>query len=157
MNSHLTSPKSAANLDDNLGRISGCTSRGLPDDGDDSCQLLLRLGFEERTHGSHHSFRKEGIEEEINLQRDDSKAKVYQVRQVGAVILKCRLGGELILFLSLKGVVSCMPERVNNVAVRFGELDSNTQIRALSAMGGVLHCGDHSRLLLAKSKPPPSR
>ena len=62
---------------------------------DDLRQLLLRLGFEERTHGSHHSFRKEGIEEKINLQRDDSKAKAYQVRQVRAVILKYKLGGEL--------------------------------------------------------------
>ena len=62
---------------------------------DDLRQLLLRPGFEERTRGSHHCFRKEGIEEKINRQRDDSKAKVYQVRQVRAVILKYKLGGEL--------------------------------------------------------------
>ena len=62
---------------------------------DDLRQLLLRLGFEERMRGSHHTFRKEGIEEKINLQRDGSKAKVYQVRQVRAVILKHKLGGEL--------------------------------------------------------------
>lgn len=62
---------------------------------DDLRQLLLRLGFEERKRGSHHTFRKAGIEEKINLQRDDSKAKPYQVRQVRAVILKYRLGGEL--------------------------------------------------------------
>ncbi len=62
---------------------------------DDLRQLLLRLGFEERIHGSHHTFRKAGIEEKINLQRDDSKAKVYQVRQVRTVILKHKLGGEL--------------------------------------------------------------
>ena len=43
-------------------------------------QLLLRLGFEERVRGSHHIFRKDGVEERINLQRDGSKAKVYQVR-----------------------------------------------------------------------------
>jgi hypothetical protein len=58
-------------------------------------QLLLRLGFEERRRGSHHTFRKEGIEEKINLQRDDSKAKAYQVRQVRTVILKYKLGGEM--------------------------------------------------------------
>lgn len=62
---------------------------------DDVRQLLLRLGFEERKRGSHHTFRKEGIEEKINLQRDGSKAKTYQVRQVRALILKYKLGGEL--------------------------------------------------------------
>ena len=46
--------------------------------------LLLRLGFEERMRGSHHNFRREGIEEKINLQRDNGKAKAYQVRQVRA-------------------------------------------------------------------------
>lgn len=62
---------------------------------DDLRQLLLRLGFEERRRGSHHIFRRERIEEKINLQRDDGKAKAYQVRQVRAVILKYKLGGEL--------------------------------------------------------------
>jgi HicA toxin of bacterial toxin-antitoxin, len=60
----------------------------------DLCQLLRRLGFEERTRGSHHMFRRAGVEEKINLQRDNGKAKAYQVRQVRAVILKYRLGGE---------------------------------------------------------------
>jgi hypothetical protein len=31
--------------------------------------LLLHLGFEERTRGSHHIFRRVDIEERINLQR----------------------------------------------------------------------------------------
>ena len=62
---------------------------------DDLCQLLLRLGFEERKRGSHHTFRKSKIEEKINLQRDDGKAKAYQVRQVRVVILKYKLGGDL--------------------------------------------------------------
>ena len=61
---------------------------------DELCQLLLRLGFEERTRGSHHIFRKQGIEEKLTLQRDGNKAKVYQVRQVRFVILKHGLGGE---------------------------------------------------------------
>jgi len=52
------------------------------------------LGFEERTRGSHHIFRKSGIEERINLQRDGRKAKPYQVRQVRGVIVKHRLGLE---------------------------------------------------------------
>lgn len=58
------------------------------------CQLLRWLGFEERIRGSHHIFRKSGVEERINLQCDGSKAKVYQVRQVRAIILKYRLGGD---------------------------------------------------------------
>lgn len=56
-------------------------------------QLLRRLGFEERIRGSHHMFRKAGIEEKINLQREGSKAKVYQVRQVRAIISRHKLGG----------------------------------------------------------------
>ena len=54
--------------------------------------LLLSLGFEERTKGSHHIFRKEGVEERINIQREGAKAKPYQVAQVRDVILKYRLG-----------------------------------------------------------------
>ena len=56
--------------------------------------LLTSLGFEERIRGSHHMFRLAGIIEKINLQRDGSKAKVYQVRQVRGVILKYKLGGK---------------------------------------------------------------
>ena len=58
------------------------------------CQLLRRLGFEERVRGSHHIFRRSGVEERINLQQDDKKAKAYQVRQVRAVIVKYGLVGE---------------------------------------------------------------
>ena len=57
--------------------------------------LLTGLGFEERIRGSHHMFRKAGIVEKINLQREGNKAKVYQVRQVRAIILKYKLGGEI--------------------------------------------------------------
>lgn len=56
--------------------------------------LLRRLGFEERIQSSHHLFRKAGVEEKVNLQREGNKAKVYQVRQVRAVILKYGLGGK---------------------------------------------------------------
>ncbi len=52
------------------------------------CGLLRHLGFEERTRGSHHVFRRSGVEELINLQRDSDKAKVYQVRQVRAVLVR---------------------------------------------------------------------
>ncbi len=60
----------------------------------DLCGLLHYLGFTERTRGSHHIFARAGIEERITLQRDRSNAKVYQVRQVRAIILKHKLGEE---------------------------------------------------------------
>lgn len=59
---------------------------------DDLCSLLERLGFDERVKGSHHLFRKAGLEERINLQREGNNTKPYQVKQVRAVILKHRLG-----------------------------------------------------------------
>ncbi len=58
---------------------------------DDLCGLLDRLGFEKRIRGSHHIFRKAGIEERINLQRDGSKAKRYQVKQVRNLLIKYKL------------------------------------------------------------------
>jgi hypothetical protein len=57
-------------------------------DFEDLCSLLRHLGFEERTRGSHHVFRRAGVPELINLQRDGSNAKVYQVRQVRALLLR---------------------------------------------------------------------
>ena len=56
--------------------------------------LLLWLGFQERIRGSHHLYRKTGIRDMINLQKQGSQAKPYQVRQVRAVLLKYRLGGQ---------------------------------------------------------------
>lgn len=50
--------------------------------------LLLSLGFVVRKKGSHHVFRKEGIEEKINLQRDGKNAKPYQVKQIRNMILR---------------------------------------------------------------------
>ncbi len=61
---------------------------------DDLCQLLRWLGFEGRVRGSHPIFRKQSIRDRINLQRDGSKAKVYQVRQVRHVMLTYGLEGE---------------------------------------------------------------
>jgi hypothetical protein len=61
---------------------------------EDLCGLLEKIGFEKRIRGSHHIFRKEEVVEKINLQRDGNKAKVYQVRQVRAVLLKYKLGGD---------------------------------------------------------------
>jgi predicted RNA binding protein YcfA (HicA-like mRNA interferase family) len=59
---------------------------------DDLCQLLESLGFERRVRGSHHLFRKSGVEEKLNLQKAGGQAKPYQVKQVRSVILKAKLG-----------------------------------------------------------------
>ena len=59
---------------------------------DDLRALLESLGFEKRVKGSHHLFRKAGVEERINLQREGNNAKPYQVKAVRAVILKYKLG-----------------------------------------------------------------
>lgn len=58
------------------------------------CQLLSSLGFEERIQGSHHIFSKESIEEILNLQSKQGKAKAYQAKQARNVILKYQLGGQ---------------------------------------------------------------
>ncbi|MBL1208667.1 type II toxin-antitoxin system HicA family toxin [Geminocystis sp. GBBB08] len=58
----------------------------------DLCQLLKRLGFDERIRGSHHIFRKDGIAEKPNIQSDGNKAKAYQVKQIREIILKYNLG-----------------------------------------------------------------
>ena len=60
---------------------------------DEIVHLMHNLGFEMRVRGSHHIFRKAGIEERLNLQREGNNAKPYQVHQVRAVILKYHLGG----------------------------------------------------------------
>jgi predicted RNase H-like HicB family nuclease len=45
---------------------------------DDLCQMLCRMGFRDRTNGSHRIFTKDGVAEIINLQPNkDGKAKPY--------------------------------------------------------------------------------
>ena len=61
----------------------------------DICNLLISLGFDLRIKGSHHVFRKDSIEEKLNLQSDNKNAKPYQVQQVRKLILKYKLGEEL--------------------------------------------------------------
>jgi len=39
-----------------------------------------------RASGSHHIFTRPGVIERINLQREGSKAKLYQVRQIRKVL-----------------------------------------------------------------------
>ena len=63
-------------------------------DFDDLRRLLQWLGFEERTRGSHHIFRRHGVRELINLQGEGSKAKVYQVRQVRQMTVRYGLERE---------------------------------------------------------------
>ena len=55
--------------------------------------LLQELGFDERIRGSHYIYRKQGLMEKPNLQRDGGHAKPYQVRQIRRLILKYHLGG----------------------------------------------------------------
>jgi HicA toxin of bacterial toxin-antitoxin, len=71
--------------------LRGSSDANIPFEG--LCQLLRRLGFDERIRGSHHIFTKEGVEEILNLQPKGRQAKPYQVRQVRAVLLQYRLGG----------------------------------------------------------------
>lgn len=58
----------------------------------DLINLMQHFGFEMRIKGSHHIFRKKGIEEKPNLQKDGNKAKPYQVKQIRNIILKYKLG-----------------------------------------------------------------
>ena len=60
----------------------------------DLINLLQHFGSEMRIKGSHRIFRKKGIEEKPNLQKEGNKAKPYQVKQVRNIIIKYRLGGE---------------------------------------------------------------
>ena len=62
-------------------------------DFDDLRRFLAWLGFQERIRGSHHIFRKQGVRELVNLQKEGSKAKVYQVRQVRQILLRYGLEG----------------------------------------------------------------
>ena len=55
------------------------------------CQLLEKLGFEKRIRGSHHIFRKAGITEKPNLQKDRNKAKDYQIPLIRTILLKYKL------------------------------------------------------------------
>ncbi len=54
--------------------------------------LLLHLGFAERTKGSHHIFHQDGIDEMINPHKDGGQANSYQVKQVRELILRHNLG-----------------------------------------------------------------
>jgi len=55
------------------------------------CQLLQAKGFRMRVSGSHHIFTRSGVMERINIQREGSKAKPYQVRQVRRILAQYKL------------------------------------------------------------------
>ena len=59
------------------------------------CQLLKRLGFEERIRGGNHIFRRDGIQEKPNLQKDGNKANADQVRQIRDIIIEYNLGDKM--------------------------------------------------------------
>ena len=55
------------------------------------CHLLKAKGFRMRVSGSHHIFTMTGVLERINLQREGSKAKPYQVRQIRKILANYKL------------------------------------------------------------------
>ena len=55
------------------------------------CSLLIHLNFKERVKGSHHIFYREDIQEIINIQPKEGKAKAYQVKQLRNLIVKYKL------------------------------------------------------------------
>ncbi len=55
------------------------------------CHLLQAKGFRMRVSGSHHIFTRPGVLERINLQREGSKARPYQVRQVRRILATYKL------------------------------------------------------------------
>lgn len=61
---------------------------------DGLCQLLCRLGFEERIRGDHHIFFRAGVDDILNLQPRGAMAKVYQVKQVRDLVLRYSLNIE---------------------------------------------------------------
>ena len=58
---------------------------------DEFCHFIQAKGFRMRVSGSHHIFTRAGVRERINLQREGSKAKPYQVRQVRKILATYKL------------------------------------------------------------------
>ena len=54
----------------------------------DMQKILEVLGFQCRIKGDHFIYWRDGIDEIINIQPDENKAKPYQVKQVRNIILK---------------------------------------------------------------------
>ena len=62
---------------------------------DDICNLLYAFDFSSRIKGSHHIFYRNDIEEILNIQSKNGKAKSYQVKQIRNIIIKYKLGGNI--------------------------------------------------------------
>jgi len=58
---------------------------------DELRSLILTLGFDERISSSHHIYSKTGIDEIINIQPKQGKAKPYQVKQVRNLVINYKL------------------------------------------------------------------
>jgi hypothetical protein len=69
--------------------LSGSSDKNI--DFNDLCNLLETLGFDNRIKGSHHIYYKKGVDEIINLQPFNNKAKAYQVKQVRELMIKYKL------------------------------------------------------------------
>ena len=57
----------------------------------DVLSLLTFLGFEVRIKVSHHIFRRVGVIEMINIQKDGNMVKPYQVKQIRAILAEYNL------------------------------------------------------------------
>ena len=69
--------------------LAGNADRNI--DFSDLVQILIKFGFIEKIKGSHHIYYKSGIDEIINLQPLNNKAKAYQVKQVREILIKYKL------------------------------------------------------------------
>jgi hypothetical protein len=52
---------------------------------------MKSFGFDERIRGDHHIFTMDEVEEILNLQPNNAKAKPYQVKQIRNIIFKYNL------------------------------------------------------------------
>jgi predicted RNA binding protein YcfA (HicA-like mRNA interferase family) len=57
-------------------------------DFDSLVAFLLRIGFHVKVKGSHHIFYMKSVEEIVNIQPKNGKAKPYQVRQIRKLAAK---------------------------------------------------------------------
>jgi len=69
--------------------LSGIADKNIPFS--ELCELLKHLGFQLRIKGDHYIFYKEGVNEIINLQPHQNKAKPYQVKQTRNLLIKYKL------------------------------------------------------------------
>lgn len=69
--------------------LTGHSDRNI--DFNDLCNLLETLGFDNRIKGIHPIYYKKGIDEIINLQSFNKKAKVYQVKQARELLINYKL------------------------------------------------------------------